>query len=234
MKIAIIGDIHGRTNWQKIPLDNYDKIVFLGDYFDPYGLYTTEQLIDNFQEIMFLKARFPDKIITLFGNHDLSYVNEFVNHCRFRPDVYDLMCDNFRELVYKDKLSLCCFIDNFIFSHAGFTKTWVSNSKLPLDEYYLNLDFKNSVLSGKIDKYDFILKHWSQSSYGDDIFQGPLWVRESSLNFDKVDDYIQIIGHTRSKDFQDYDRIYMCDSLDWNLYYVLDTETKELSQIEIN
>lgn len=39
MKIAAIGDVHGREIWKEIAEDaskNADKIVFLGDYIDPY------------------------------------------------------------------------------------------------------------------------------------------------------------------------------------------------------
>lgn len=37
-KILIIPDVHGRTFW-KYAIDNidkYDKVIFLGDYLDPY------------------------------------------------------------------------------------------------------------------------------------------------------------------------------------------------------
>ena len=37
-KILIIPDVHGRTFWHyaKDHVDEYDKIIFLGDYLDPY------------------------------------------------------------------------------------------------------------------------------------------------------------------------------------------------------
>lgn len=33
--ILIIPDVHGRTFW-KYAIDKYDKVIFLGDYLDPY------------------------------------------------------------------------------------------------------------------------------------------------------------------------------------------------------
>ena len=40
MKIAAIGDVHGRPIWKDVFQDavnkGADKIVFLGDYIDPY------------------------------------------------------------------------------------------------------------------------------------------------------------------------------------------------------
>ena len=39
MKILVIPDIHGRCFWRLHVnnIDKYDKVVFLGDYVDPYG-----------------------------------------------------------------------------------------------------------------------------------------------------------------------------------------------------
>ena len=36
-KILIIPDVHGRRFWRDaIESDDYDKVIFLGDYLDPY------------------------------------------------------------------------------------------------------------------------------------------------------------------------------------------------------
>ena len=49
MKIIAIGDIHGRSIWKNIVSANsYDKVVFLGDYFDSFDIHTLDQ-IDNFK-----------------------------------------------------------------------------------------------------------------------------------------------------------------------------------------
>ena len=38
MKILVLPDIHGRKFWEEPckHIEDYDKIVFLGDYMDPY------------------------------------------------------------------------------------------------------------------------------------------------------------------------------------------------------
>jgi predicted phosphodiesterase len=40
MKIASIGDIHGRNYWKifKSVKDQYDKIIFIGDYVDSFNI----------------------------------------------------------------------------------------------------------------------------------------------------------------------------------------------------
>ena len=41
-KILVIPDVHGRTFWKE-PCNNWEgKIIFLGDYHDPYGEYYYE------------------------------------------------------------------------------------------------------------------------------------------------------------------------------------------------
>ena len=36
-KILIIPDVHGRTFWRAaLETGNYEKVIFLGDYVDPY------------------------------------------------------------------------------------------------------------------------------------------------------------------------------------------------------
>ena len=53
MKILIIPDPHGQDNWKKaVEKFTYDKVVFMGDYFDNYNLkYQGEFALKNFKEI---------------------------------------------------------------------------------------------------------------------------------------------------------------------------------------
>lgn len=73
-KILILPDIHGRPFWKKA-VEKYknevDKIVFLGDYLDPYvweGI-TRKNAIRNFEEIIDYKINNKDKVVLLLGNH---------------------------------------------------------------------------------------------------------------------------------------------------------------------
>ena len=71
--ILVCGDIHGRRFWKEPckNLDKYDKVVFLGDYLDPYGFegIEVEDAIENFKEILELKKNNMDKVVLLLGNH---------------------------------------------------------------------------------------------------------------------------------------------------------------------
>lgn len=73
MKILINPDIHGRIFWKYSieHKDEFDKIVFLGDYLDPYSLNLLETEEDNFKEIIQFKKDNPDKVVLLLGNHEI-------------------------------------------------------------------------------------------------------------------------------------------------------------------
>ena len=79
MRVIAIGDIHGKSIWEKIveKESTADKIIFIGDYFDGDPAdFTTEY--HNFIRILDYKALNPDKVTLLFGNHDIHYHTEFL------------------------------------------------------------------------------------------------------------------------------------------------------------
>lgn len=75
-KILVIPDIHGRDFWKE-PCYNWDgRIVFLGDYHDPYGEYVVEEpdkaesLINLKELVAFVEnRRHTSSVICLLGNH---------------------------------------------------------------------------------------------------------------------------------------------------------------------
>ena len=78
--ILIIPDVHGRDFWKEAVDNNkYDKIIFLGDYADPYDFegITDEVTIENLKSIIAYKQQNPNKVILLLGNHDLHYYSEY-------------------------------------------------------------------------------------------------------------------------------------------------------------
>jgi len=85
-KILCIGDVHGRKFWRQAIADNIrnvDKVIFLGDYLDPYpeeimmvpelmecnDFYDSYNLLNMLNDIIGLKKNEPDKYILLTGNH---------------------------------------------------------------------------------------------------------------------------------------------------------------------
>ena len=75
MRILAIGDIHGRDSWKDIINDNvFDKVVFLGDYFDSREEISGAKQLYNFKEILQFKKYNIDKVVLLVGNHEFHYL----------------------------------------------------------------------------------------------------------------------------------------------------------------
>ena len=73
MKALVLPDIHGRTFWKEPSkrVKEYDKVIFLGDYFDPYPFEgnSVEEAIVNFKEIIGFEKENREKVVLLLGNH---------------------------------------------------------------------------------------------------------------------------------------------------------------------
>lgn len=194
MKIAILGDTHGRSIWKKIVLDkSYDKIIFIGDYFDSKNGHSANRQIANFKEILEFKRANKDKVILLIGNHDFHYmtgVDESYSgyQNKYAKDINKVL----DEVLAEELMQMCYSYDNLLFSHAGVTKTWVKQNSI--DESNLVSSINNLF---KTDKSSFKFCMGSNfSRSGEDITQPPIWVRPASLLKDGIDNYKQIVGHT--------------------------------------
>lgn len=130
-KICIIPDVHGRSFWEEACLgraDEFDKIVFLGDYVAPYpweGI-SNERAIEVFRAVLDFKEKNPEKVVLLFGNHDWTYLNPDVCRSRIDRENWDLLNAMFRGNIKSFDLAWETEIDGrrFFFSHAGVRKGW--------------------------------------------------------------------------------------------------------------
>jgi hypothetical protein len=227
MKYVIIGDVHGRTNWKQIieKENDADKFIFLGDYFDPYGLQTPNDMMINFENIIDFKMDNYDKVVLLLGNHDIHYISQNFS-CREVDELKDVLKEIFKSGVESNIFKLCYFIsEDIVCSHAGFSNSWLHYLGLKLEETELNLHFKLAVQIDNLIDYDFIYKDYFQDMSGDNSWQSPLWIRVPSLMYDKPDEIIQCIGHSRinklsnTLDFLNSKGILLCDCLEHNKYH---------------
>ena len=131
-KILIIPDVHGRKFWHKAEeiIDKVDKVVFLGDYLDPYpheGI-LVDEAIQEFKQILEFKEKYNDKVVLLTGNHDWHYILKEFSDCSRRSYQH---LDDFHELFTNNinKFKLIHLEDNYLFSHAGVYKTWMDKYK---------------------------------------------------------------------------------------------------------
>jgi predicted phosphodiesterase len=84
-RLIVIGDIHGdygvlntilsKINYERYLSDEHNKLIFLGDYIDR-GQRSPEVLY----AVCFLKARFPQSVILMRGNHEAPDEFPFPSH----------------------------------------------------------------------------------------------------------------------------------------------------------
>lgn len=139
--MIIIPDVHGRSFWKKaVEGHEEDRIIFLGDYLDPYPWEFMTNYSDhmdsirrdtfeNFKEIIEFKKSHPDNVTLLIGNHDAEYMYS-TEVCRCRCDYhnYDEIQSLFRDNSKLFELVKCEKVNDkyFTFSHAGLTDWWTS------------------------------------------------------------------------------------------------------------
>lgn len=152
--ILILPDIHGRTFWEEAvtEMEKYDKVVFLGDYLDPYrheGIMEDDALLNFYHIIDFAQAH-QSKVILLLGNHDMHYVSEeyarIALSSRYdedRADEYHQLFEEHRQLfslawetAWKDK--------KVLFTHAGVSQGWYQVNKRVIGE--MNSENLNQLL----------------------------------------------------------------------------------------
>ena len=220
MKILINPDIHGRVFWKYSieHKDEFDKIIFLGDYLDAYSPDLLVNEKDNFEEIIQFKKDNLDKIILLLGNHDCHYINSKILH----SSRYNLFKANIYHKLFNDNLDLFQLIyiyDKYLFSHAGVYQKWMDLNKLTLKD----------LLDCDLDKL-------SKSLNWIDYFRGGFYDVGSCIWADIRDSgtekllkgYYHIFGHTQLK-FKVSTSEFSC--LDCRVPFSLDSETGYINKL---
>lgn len=223
-RLLIVPDVHGRVFWKyaKQHKSEYDRIVFLGDYLDPYSheYISFDDAVLNFKEILEFKKDNWDKVVLLLGNHDMHYYDLDFMDCsrlnyRRRTELHNLYrdCTDCFQLVYLH--------DDCLFSHAGVYKDWLDSNGLTLQD----------VMSD-----DFIDNHVSCLRSVSGIRGG--WCKVGSCIWADIRDgrhyplagtYYQVVGHTQLRDAP-----YVTDKiacLDVRRCFELDTETKQITEV---
>ena len=145
--ILCIGDIHGRTFWKKAVEENMDKvdrIIFLGDYLDPYpweGI-TRKEAISNFQEIIDFKSENRDKVVLFVGNHDLAYIDKknYIVRSRYDSSNARHIEEMFRshrsffQLAHEELIG----DKRYLFTHAGLQIGWYKKHEKLIGELTVN------------------------------------------------------------------------------------------------
>jgi hypothetical protein len=216
MKIIALGDTHGRTIWKSIVTkEPFDKVVFIGDYFDTHEDISAGQQKDNFRDIIQYKEANKDKVVLLFGNHDFHYLSamdqQYSGFNRFHAiEIEELLL----AALDNDYLQMCFIYEQFLFVHAGVTKTWCRNT-LGKDHFENGKVLEqtiNDLFRSKPNKFGFTPGR-RYDPYGDEVEQSPVWVRPDSLFIDRLDSFTQIVGHTVQEKLIPFSDVTLIDTL---------------------
>jgi len=225
MKTVVLGDTHGRSNW-KLAIyqeESIDRVIFIGDYFDSFELSAVEQ-IHNFKEIINYKEKNPQvEVVLLIGNHDAPYFPEFNDTAisgyqhRMAPSISQVIDEN------RHHLQMAYSFDNFLFTHAGVSPTFMDGEFGPEGWVKENVvrDL-NDLWKYKPNSFEFN----GSDPHGDNTYQTPIWIRPKSLmSVNKKHekglkkDYIQVVGHTTMRKLD----LIGSDKFTGGRYYFVDT-----------
>jgi hypothetical protein len=220
MKIIALGDTHGRDIWKQIVKveEDFDKFIFIGDYFDTREGIDASTQIQNFKEILEFKKANPDKVFLLIGNHDFHYLKgcgeTYSGYQQYAAmDINEVL----QPAVTSGHMQICHVFDEYIFSHAGLTKTWCENNDIDLYniEESVNVRFMKNMESFKFEYGENLDRS------GDDVTQSPIWVRIPSLFRDMVKGFTYIVGHTTVKEMYMASNIAAIDCLGTSNEYLV-------------
>jgi hypothetical protein len=251
MKLVAIGDIHGRDIWKQIVAkehDTTDEFVFVGDYFDSFTVKGPDQ-INNFLDIIeFRNTSIYHKVTLLIGNHDYHYYPGIDDsgtsgyQTLLAPSIKHVVGDN------KQYLQVAYQSGEFVFSHAGFSSEWLDDNIVMWDvpnlAMYVNDLFYYQPQKLAYRSYKQVGDQvYGAQGYGNETFQGPLWIRPAALmNANKKTlrkKIIQVVGHT-PQDNIDIEgkstggRYYFIDTLEYNQgqYLIVTDEIVSLGKLE--
>ena len=242
-RILVIPDVHGETFWKE-PIQKYleqvDRVIFLGDYLDPYRSHLEEYDFDavysNMMEVIDLKQNHNDKVILLKGNHDFHYCSKRAMEiaCASRCDKQNW--GKFNNIFTKyESFFKIAHMENvkdvtYLFSHAGFTTYWLNmvNAKLwrlndrdisvdspqMIDRINeLEYDYEGQNMLAVIGKYRTILGEKTGSVLWADAEEHTIPKAPKAYGLNKV---FQVIGHTRLEgnkaDLVEFDNLVFIDS----------------------
>ena len=232
IRILVVPDVHGRTFWKE-PVNKYfdqvDRIVFLGDYLDPYRdegeEHTPESVYDNLMEIIQLKLDYKEKVILLKGNHDQHYSSRRFYDLARGSRCDKLNWDKYHKVFNQNRdLFQLAYLENvkdtpYVFTHAGLTVYWLNkvNSKVwrlsDRDISIANQDIIDRI--NQLDSYDAGQDMLSIVGKGRSLFRGektgsvlwadieehPIATAPKAYGLDRA---FQVFGHTRLHAFQEY------------------------------
>ncbi len=183
--------------------------------------------MDNFLDIIEFKENTDKEVVLLLGNHDYHYLPEIDDTST--SGYQTVMAPTYKILLGENKkyLQIAYQFDDFVCSHAGLSSVWlddiigdwdVTNMVDKVNELFQNQPGLIAYRSFKmINETEWI----GARGYGEETFQGPIWIRPKALmaaNRDTLRTQVrQVVGHTPQ------DQIDIKGKATGGRYYFIDT-----------
>lgn len=245
-KYLILPDIHGRNFWEEACINHendYDKIIFLGDYVSPYPTenISNEQAIETLEYILSFKRRNLNKTVLLLGNHDFSYFNPELCNCRTDYDNWQKLHNLYEKNL--DLFDLAYEVEDkgirYFFSHAGVRKEWFekyvrdrwfnwNDDTLPKADYFnntLHCAYKNEDLKEIFEGALGVCSHYRDYDGGN--VGSIIWADAREFSKPEYIGIMFICGHTQLR--QDPIVTLGFADLDCRKPFMLDTDTQKLT-----
>ena len=211
INILVVPDIHSKRYIldkfiSLIAKNNFDKVVFLGDYIDGF-VESDDDMLYCLKTVIDFKKANMDKVILLLANHEFSYLGNVCSGHRYHIEnkVSQLLLDN------KHLFQICYAINNCIFSHAGITKSWLTDDfggrllgKFTQQPYDKNFEIQRIVSCINNSMLDISMPGFYRSG-GTYMGTGScIWADKRELLIDYLDGCDQIVGHTPVQNVEIY------------------------------
>jgi len=198
MKYLIIGDLHGQYEIvdkaaSKAEENNYG-LVFVGDYLDSFNRTVEDQIRTLTTVLDLIESK---KAIGLFGNHEMSYLDE-----RKRCSGYNAATQAHiihLESRMNDALISYIELEGFLITHAGVSDTFLKGWGASLEDY---------LAKGAYDQVGAARGGWPGRAIG-----GLRWCDFNS-EFTPIEGVKQVFGHTRGPLIREVDGNYCIDCLE--------------------
>jgi len=194
MKIISVGDLHGRDVAEDARglIGQCDKMIFMGDYVDSFE-HTDQQILDCLRTVIDLKKEYPEKVVLLWGNHDIQYLLGHKRHgCSgYRPQMDLMLYTEFT--CHRDLFQLAFQHEDWIWTHAGIHDGWW------LFSFKYNMGFTDiaAELNFAFNKKEEAIFDVGHRRGGYKDVGGPLWCDRLELLNKPLKGYNQVVGHNK-------------------------------------
>lgn len=196
-KVLVCGDLHTKYHifeYVKSLACKFDKVIFLGDYVDDWNAppEASQNLINALIE---WKKTEPNKVVLLWGNHDLSeYVPNTFRCAGYNQRTSALVSGIFEK--NKKLFQIAYAWNGILFTHAGLTENFAKQIGVDDLEYKLTPIIADELNSLMGNSENLTRLAQSGQARGGISVPSPIWADKMELIEDYCSNLRQVVGHT--------------------------------------